>query len=140
MAKKDKKDNKGHEEIPLSKQEQKDLDDVWKKLREQHKKKWHVHLYIIQSSHRGVIKIGRSYDPEKRLSELQVGSPFHLRLIGIVQNAGDREKEIHAILVKHRVRQKNGEWFTEDAIGMLPDSIREHFFPWHSLDPNWYKS
>jgi len=39
MAKKDKKEGKGHEEIPLSKQEQKDLDDVWKKLREQHKKK-----------------------------------------------------------------------------------------------------
>lgn len=98
-----------------------------------------MHLYVIQSSVTGAIKVGRSSNPEARLNELQVGSPYHLRIICVVPESGDREKEIHAILYQYRIRQRNGEWFKEEAIGILPDFVRERMLGWHVANPNWYQ-
>ena len=38
-------------------------------------------LYIIQSDKTGMIKIGRSKNPQKRLKQLQTGNPNKLKLI-----------------------------------------------------------
>ena len=40
-------------------------------------------LYIIQSDLTGMIKIGRSRHPQKRLKQLQTGNPNKLKLINL---------------------------------------------------------
>ncbi len=59
------------------------------------------------------IKFGNAKNPSKRLDELQVGSPFQLKLLGFVPTpdiatAVRLEKLVHKALVRFYVR---GEWF-----------------------------
>jgi len=69
-----------------------------------------AHLYFIRVARsRGPVKIGRANDPETRLKNLQVASPYRLRLLGVIQNGGPHEAEFHRALSGHRLR---GEWFT----------------------------
>ena len=49
-------------------------------------------LYIIQSDVTGMIKIGRSKDPQKRLKQLQTGNPNKLKLIAEFKGEGWKEK------------------------------------------------
>ncbi len=84
------------------------------------------HLYIIQSDITGAFKIGRSKNVERRLVQLQTGSPYKLKLILELKHQGFIEKQLHEILKIHRCR-KNGEWFDFKAISYLPDSINEQF-------------
>jgi hypothetical protein len=81
-------------------------------------------LYFIQSSETGMIKIGRSKHPQKRLKQLQTGSTYKLRLIASFEGLGWREAEIHRDLKEWRIRQ-NGEWFHHDCIGSIPEDIYE---------------
>ena len=53
-------------------------------------------LYIIQSDFTGMIKIGRSKDPNKRLKQLQTGNPNKLKLIASFKDMGWREKIINS--------------------------------------------
>jgi hypothetical protein len=66
------------------------------------------HVYFIQSGCHGPIKIGRGADPEKRLKELQTGSPQPLFLLGSIVGAPHNEGRLH-----HHFRgsQMRGEWF-----------------------------
>jgi len=82
------------------------------------------HLYIIQSDKTGDIKIGRSKHPQKRLKQLQTGSPQKLKLLVVVENKGNIEKNIHRRLDRYRSR-RNGEWFDFDCVGTLPDWLHE---------------
>ena len=50
------------------------------------------YLYFIQSDFTGMIKIGRSKDPQKRLKQLQTGNPNRLKLIASFENKGNEEK------------------------------------------------
>jgi len=52
-------------------------------------------LYIIQSDVTGMIKVGRSKNPDKRLKQLQTGNPNKLRLIAFFKGEGWKEKLIH---------------------------------------------
>jgi hypothetical protein len=83
-----------------------------------------MHLYIIQSSNNGCFKIGRSKHPEKRLRQLQTGSPYKLKLILVLENEGVYEKSLHNLFPKREIRCK-GEWFDFDLMGYLPDRITE---------------
>lgn len=67
-------------------------------------------VYFIQAVHGGPIKIGMSESPERRLSDLQVGSPYKLRIIGIAAGGQPREASLHKRLAAHRL---HGEWFTD---------------------------
>ena len=49
-------------------------------------------LYIIQSDVTGMIKIGRSKNPQKRLKQLQTGNPNKLKLIAEFKEQGWKEK------------------------------------------------
>lgn len=69
-------------------------------------------VYFIQSGVNGPIKIGKAINPESRLAELQVGSPFALRLIGATP--GDVSAE-HALHVRFREDHIRGEWFHPSA-------------------------
>ena len=83
-----------------------------------------MHLYIIQSSNNGCFKIGRSKHPEKRLKQLQTGSPYKLKLVLVLKNEGAYEKSLHRLFPKREIKCK-GEWFDFDLIGYLPDHISE---------------
>lgn len=60
----------------------------------------------------GPIKIGRAHSPaaaRTRLCDLQVASPWPLRLLGIIPCAPeDTERRLHRRFKAHRMR---GEWF-----------------------------
>lgn len=68
-----------------------------------------VKTYLVRADN-GMVKIGVSITPKKRLTFLQNGSPVKLELEAIL--LGDREREIHHKLVKWR---SHGEWFEDCA-------------------------
>lgn len=55
------------------------------------------------------IKIGISYHPEARLSEMQAGSPVRLVLLGVRVGTLKAERRHHARFAADRL---HGEWFT----------------------------
>ena len=56
----------------------------------------------------GLIKIGRSRNPEARAAELQTGSPVPLRVLASVSGDSRLEAQYHRRFADFRVR---GEWF-----------------------------
>lgn len=65
-------------------------------------------VYFITCRQTGMVKIGCAYDPFDRLRTLQIGSPTKLKIEALLKGSNKREREIHKLLAKHRVR---GEWF-----------------------------
>jgi len=75
-----------------------------------------MYVYFIKAGKKGAIKIGKSNHPEKRLSELQTGNPYKLKLVAYIhceteKDAFDMEKKMHRVFRKRRL---NGEWFHSD--------------------------
>ena len=62
--------------------------------------------YFVQGKFTGLIKIGRSIDPCKRLKDLQIGSPDRLTLIGTC--SADIERSTQKQFKSARI---HGEWF-----------------------------
>lgn len=91
-------------------------------------------LYIIQSDLTGMIKIGRSKDPQKRLKQLQTGNPNKLKLIASFEGEGWKEKILHERLDSFRLE---GEWFDYNCIGSIPVDIYEKI-EWGSFDDWWH--
>lgn len=85
-------------------------------------------IYVINACNTNYYKIGvTSHDPLKRLSQLQVGCPHNLQLMGtysiICENdVYDVEKHLHEVFSECRVR---GEWFelsnSEDVAYVLSE-------------------
>lgn len=78
------------------------------------------YIYIIHSTS-GHYKIGRSSDPQRRLSQLKATEgPFEYSLVNVLEtnDANEAEKEFHAKFASKRVR---GEWFsvTAEDLGLL---------------------
>ena len=94
------------------------------------------YLYIIQSDFTGMIKIGRSKDPNKRLKQLQTGNPNKLRLIASFKGEGWKEKNLHERLEKFRLE---GEWFNINCVGSIPEDLYEKI-EYGSFDDWWKKS
>ena len=92
-------------------------------------------LYFIQSDVTGMIKIGRSKNPEKRLKQLQTGNPNKLKLIASFENSGWKEKIIHERLERW---SEHGEWFNYDCVGSIPDDLYEKI-EFGSFDDWWVK-
>lgn len=71
-----------------------------------------MHVYVI-GAEVGPVKIGLSWNPEMRLSELQTGNPYPLKIFGTipVKNhlSAEVERRVHAIFAKCRM---SGEWFS----------------------------
>lgn len=65
-------------------------------------------VYIIHAVGTNRIKIGFSINPQKRLSELQIGSPFRLEMLGYWPGGKRCEKLLHRHFKNFR---KTGEWF-----------------------------
>ena len=92
-----------------------------------------VYLYVIERE-QGPVKVGISSKPWKRVSSIQIGCPFKVELLFLIQ-AQDRdhavrhERSFHDVFEEQRL---TGEWFkmeAEDAAEGLEDSIDiERFF------------
>jgi hypothetical protein len=91
------------------------------------------YLYFIQSDRTGMIKIGRSKDPNKRLKQLQTGNANKLKLISSFKGMGWREKLIHEKLNRW---SEEGEWFNCRCVGSIPDDIYEKI-EYGSFDSWW---
>jgi len=81
-------------------------------------------IYIISDGTN--IKIGFSFNPKKRLLQLQTGHPNQLQLLYSkpTKNARKIEKHLHKILWEFKSKYK-GEWFTIPEIDWLFNYIDE---------------
>ena len=113
------------------------LEELLKRNQEILQKKQGDYLYFIQSSKTGMIKIGRSKHPKKRLKQLQTGNSNTLRLIASFEGLGWREARLHEDLKQWRIRQ-NGEWFHHDCVGSIPTDLYE-MIEWGAFD-DWWKA
>lgn len=68
-------------------------------------------VYFIQDVETGAIKIGVSLDPKARLSQLQIGHPYQLILLGVMPGSRREEVELHVMFERFHIR---GEWFRGD--------------------------
>lgn len=66
-------------------------------------------IYFLQQGDDGPIKIGYTKDLLARIKDLQVGSPYELKLILSFRGFPEKERELHAKFREHRM---SGEWFT----------------------------
>ena len=74
------------------------------------RKKINDHLYIIVKEGAGVMKVGRSVDPQRRLEELQISSEKKLHLTKVLPEGGFLESGVHEQLKDSGFHVK-GEWF-----------------------------
>lgn len=66
-----------------------------------------IYTYFVQGEQGGNIKIGVSKDPDRRVRDMQTGSPERLVLLGTLGE--DQEQELHARFTHLR---QHGEWFS----------------------------
>ena len=92
-------------------------------------------LYFIQSDFTGMIKIGRSKNPKKRLKQLQTGNPNRLKLIASFKGKGEEEKYLHEELNRYKLK---GEWFSYQCVGSIPDDYYDQL-PFGVFD-DWWKN
>jgi len=83
------------------------------------------HVYIIQHGRKGAFKIGIARNVEKRIVDLQIGTPVELRIIakfdfGSKKNAYRVEQKLHRIFRKYWIR---GEWFSNKIRLQWADEI-----------------
>ena len=65
------------------------------------------YIYFIQADN-GLIKIGFSGDPKRRLKGLKTMCPIGLELLAVFEGSTGEEEKLHERFKKHRV---HGEWF-----------------------------
>ena len=70
-------------------------------------------VYFIKDGKADKVKIGHSFDPLRRLSELQIGSANALRLIGVVAAPRIMERVCHQEFMEGRA---SGQWFCDRGI------------------------
>ncbi|MFE1767208.1 GIY-YIG nuclease family protein [Streptomyces angustmyceticus] len=84
---------------------------------------WVYLVGIVPGPQLPYVKIGYAQDVWERLSELQCGNPFELRVLSFLPGGVEVENAIHGVLSTHRVR---GEWFDlgGDPLRMFMDAYR----------------
>lgn len=65
-------------------------------------------VYLIGASDSPLVKIGYSHSPERRLADLQSGSPLKLALLATWPGGQEMEARLHVCFAEER---KHGEWF-----------------------------
>ena len=70
-------------------------------------------IYLIEALGTGLVKIGYSNNPSKRLSGLQTASPHDLTLFRVLPGEIEDEHDLHQRFSIHRVR---GEWFAAGPV------------------------
>jgi len=77
-------------------------------------------IYFIQQGNDGAIKIGISNNFEKRLAQLQTGSPYRLKVLLTINGNERLEKQLHNKFAEFRL---SGEWFK--PVGQITDFINQ---------------
>lgn len=73
-------------------------------------------VYFIQAVAGGLVKIGVSGNPERRLADFQTGCPVELRIVKSIDSVSRAtETELHRHFGQFRVR---GEWFDPIVLSM----------------------
>ena len=64
------------------------------------------HIYVFEAPELGLLKFGRSSNPDRRLKQISDGSPVEITMLGscLAQDAGATEALIHAFLGCHKAR------------------------------------
>ena len=65
--------------------------------------------YVIQQSGGGVVKVGVSKNPFRRISQIRQTVPFEMDLVALIAEGKSSEKEMKALLEPWR---QKGEWFS----------------------------
>ena len=65
-------------------------------------------IYVIEGA--GLYKIGRAIEPEKRLSDMKIGSPVPLEIIHVIRTLRAISAEAH-IHRQYEECRHHGEWF-----------------------------
>ncbi len=81
-------------------------------------------VYFIRQGWLGPIKIGVAAHPRRRLAELQTASPYELRLLAVLPQAGrPAEQRLHRL---HAADRLCGEWFqpTPAVLASIPGGAR----------------
>lgn len=80
-----------------------------------------TNVYIAQSVIGGPIKIGKSYNIDERLKQIQSMSPFKIKIIKVFENVSNNfETYLHD---KYECERLHGEWFDEV---ILEDVLNEY--------------
>lgn len=84
---------------------------------------WVYLIGIVPGPPLQYVKIGYAQDVWERLSELQCGNPFELRVLSFLPGGQETEGALHCALDAYRVR---GEWFDlgSDPLRMFMDAYR----------------
>lgn len=74
-----------------------------------------VYFIVAKNQSKRLLKIGKARDVDRRLSQIQVGCPYHASLFSVIQCKDDKqafavEAAAHKVFHNYRVRN-NGEWF-----------------------------
>jgi hypothetical protein len=69
-------------------------------------------IYFIRAVGTDLVKIGKARDPERRLGELQTGSPHALKIEAMCRGYSRVERYLHDKCAERHVR---GEWYRIDA-------------------------
>ena len=77
-----------------------------------HERSFMQYVYVVEAVGTGLVKIGVSDNPEKRLHSLQTSNPTDLRLLGYCMGSYAIEQALHLVLDEYRVR---GEWFRNEG-------------------------
>lgn len=77
-------------------------------------------LYVIRAVGTNLVKVGVSGDVERRLRQLQAGSPVELRVEERIVGTRTTEAHAHRLLKQHGFH-RHGEWFelTSDQVKWL---------------------
>jgi hypothetical protein len=79
-----------------------------------------AHLYVISRSDApGLLKVGRSDNPERCALDLQSGHCFWIVVQAVVNGHGDCKREVHRLLQHVRMDGPGREWFWADLPGVL---------------------
>lgn len=71
-----------------------------------------VSVYMFLDDARGVVKIGIATDVRRRLGQVQVGYPWKLGIVRVIDGDRRTERWMHR---KYKDRRLNGEWFEWQA-------------------------
>lgn len=73
------------------------------------------------------IKIGRSVNVQRRMSNLQTGNPDELALMGEIRTQGIAQDRVveHALHVKYASKHLTREWFSLEATDVI-DALKSH--------------
>ncbi|MFJ8855661.1 GIY-YIG nuclease family protein [Streptomyces sp. NPDC102437] len=80
-------------------------------------------VYLIGSAASTLVKIGWSDNPERRLRDLQTGSPLPLQLLAVFEGGAVVEAKLHRRFADKR---RHGEWFDlgPDPVAVVSPSVR----------------